>query len=100
VPLEGDIPWGGSASMFPLQPLPAPWIDREDEESKTLRSEPAEDFVPYTVLTGVLVLGFFFASLITIMVVRGVVPDLPVLFRFFGNIFLAGTIIVGIFNRF
>lgn len=81
--------------MFPLQPLPAPWIDREDEESKTLCSDPAEDFVPYTVRTGVLVLGFFFLTLTTIMVVRGVVPNLPILFRFFGNIFLAGTIIVG-----
>ena len=48
----------------------------------------------------VLVLGLFFASLITIMVVRSVVPGLPILIRFFGNIFLAGTIIVGIFNLF
>jgi hypothetical protein len=84
--------------MFQIQTVPPPWIDREDEDCKDSCHSTSEDsdFVPYTVRTGVIVLGVFFVTLIVIMVIRGVVPNLPTLFRFFGNIFLAGTIICGI----
>jgi hypothetical protein len=82
--------------MFPIETIPPPWIDREEDCNDSYHSASEEsDFVPYTVRTGVMVLGFFFATLIVIMVIRGVVPNLPTLFRFFGNIFLAGTIICG-----
>ena len=81
--------------MFPIETIPPPWIDREEDCKESYHSEES-DFVPYTVRTGVMVLGFFFATLIVIMVIRGVVPNLPTIFRFFGNIFLAGTIICGI----
>jgi hypothetical protein len=47
--------------------------------------------VPYSVETGLLLFAFFIASFVAIMVTRGVISNSPLLYRFFANIFLAGT---------
>src|SRR5438045_3018721 len=52
--------------------------------------------VPYKVSTGLFVLAFFLASFVAIVAIRGVIHDLPSLFKFFSNVYLAGTIICGI----
>ena len=61
-----------------------------------LRELELDAIIPYKVSTGLFVLGFFITSFVAIMVIRGVVQDLPDLFKFFSNVFLAGTIICGI----
>lgn len=48
--------------------------------------------VPYSIRTGLLAFAFFVVSFIVIMVTRGVITSLPSLYRFFANIFLAGTV--------
>jgi len=51
--------------------------------------------IPYTTSTALLLLGLFAISFIVIMTIRGVLSDLPNLFKFFSNIYLAGTVICG-----
>lgn len=59
-------------------------------------SPPSQEIrLAYSIRTGLCIFAFFLATFITVMVVRGVIPDLPPLFRFFANIYLAGTIIFG-----
>ena len=47
--------------------------------------------IPYSILTGLIIFTFFIISFVTIMVIRGVVHNAPVLFEFFANMYLAGT---------
>ena len=55
------------------------------------RSASTQDVkVPYSIFVGLSILVFFIVSFVVIMVIRGVLDDLPTLFRFFANIFLAG----------
>lgn len=59
-------------------------------------SPPSQDIrLAYSIRTGLFIFAFFLATFITVMVIRGVILDLPPLFRFFANIYLAGTIIFG-----
>jgi len=59
-------------------------------------SPPSQEIrLAYSIRTGLCIFIFFLATFITVMVIRGVIPDLPPLFRFFANIYLAGTIIFG-----
>ena len=53
------------------------------------------DIIQYKVSTGLYVLGFFLITFTSIMAIRGVLHDLPRLFQFFSNVYLAGTIICG-----
>jgi hypothetical protein len=62
----------------------------DDQEVVTSRERNRDVVLPFSVLTGAIVLALFFVSLIVILVIRGVVPNLPMLFRFFANIYLAG----------
>ena len=52
--------------------------------------------IPYTIRTGIIILVGFVVCTVVIMTVRGLMPDLPELYKFFANIWLAGTIICGI----
>jgi hypothetical protein len=54
-----------------------------------------EKLIPFSAGTTVLVLTAFVVSFVVVMTVRGFVPNLPPLFKFFSNILLAGTIICG-----
>lgn len=47
--------------------------------------------LPYSIWVGLSLFGLFLVSFVVIMVVRGVVDNLPLDFRFFANIYLAGT---------
>lgn len=51
--------------------------------------------IPYKASTGLLVLGLFVISFMVIVIIRAIVPDLPSLFKFFSNIYIAGSIICG-----
>jgi chromate transport protein ChrA len=44
---------------------------------------------------GGIIIASFFASFITVMILRGVLPNRPMLYGLFGNLYLAGTIIFG-----
>ncbi|KAK1985223.1 chromate transporter [Colletotrichum cereale] len=44
---------------------------------------------------GTAVIATFFATFVGVMIARGVVEDLPILFNLFSNLYLAGTIIFG-----
>jgi len=57
--------------------------------AQAVRAEEAK--LPYSLWVGLFLLCFFLVSFIAIMVVRGVVDSLPLDFRFFANIYLAGT---------
>jgi hypothetical protein len=57
--------------------------------AQPIRAEEAK--LPYSLRVGLSLLCFFLVSFIVIMVVRGVVDSLPLDFRFFANIYLAGT---------
>lgn len=46
--------------------------------------------LPYSIWVGLSLLCLFLVSFVVIMVVRGVVDNLPLGFRFFANIYLAG----------
>ena len=61
-----------------------------------LRELELDAVIPYKVSTGLLVFAFFLVSFVTIVAIRGVIKDLPALFKFFSNVYLAGTIICGI----
>ncbi|TDL22895.1 chromate transporter [Rickenella mellea] len=50
---------------------------------------------PISATIGVAIVVLFFASFITIMVIRGTLHRAPVEFKIFSNLFLAGTIIFG-----
>ncbi|KAI1813738.1 chromate transporter-domain-containing protein [Poronia punctata] len=45
--------------------------------------------------SGIAIITAFFASFIAVLVIRGVLPDAPLLYRLFSNLYLAGTIIFG-----
>ncbi|KAK7425740.1 hypothetical protein QQZ08_007839 [Neonectria magnoliae] len=44
---------------------------------------------------GIAIIAGFFASFLLVMVLRGTLPDLPLLYSLFANMYLAGTIIFG-----
>ncbi len=44
---------------------------------------------------GLAIIGAFFVSFIVTMVLRGVLPNSPLLYSLFANMYLAGTIIFG-----
>ena len=59
-----------------------------------VRSEDLK--APYSILIGVSIFALFVVSFIVIMVIRGVVPNLPKPYQFFANMYLAGMFM----NRF
>jgi hypothetical protein len=64
----------------------------EDEQVSNSREREPHVVVPFSVRTGAISFALFLVSLVIILVVRGVVADVPPLFRFFANIYLAGNI--------
>ena len=77
-----QTPTPDSETPAPVEPQPS--------------SPPSQEIrLAYSIRTGLCIFIFFLASFITVMVIRGVIPDLPPLFQFFANIYLAGTIIFG-----
>ncbi|KAF4810260.1 hypothetical protein CGCSCA5_v010719 [Colletotrichum siamense] len=56
---------------------------------------PKEFRLDFSWKSGTALILAFFATFLTAMIIRGVVTDLPVLYRLFSNLYLAGTIIFG-----
>lgn len=66
---------------------------RQDDisEERSMPRVRAEDvMVPYSILTGSIIFACFIISFIAVMIIRGVVHNLPILFKFFANMYLAG----------
>ena len=59
-------------------------------ETSTSRVRAEDVMIPYSILTGLIIFGIFVISFVIVMVVRGVVHDAPILFKFFANMYLAG----------
>ncbi|KAF4413838.1 Chromate transport protein [Colletotrichum fructicola] len=56
---------------------------------------PKEFRLDFSWKSGTTLILTFFATFLTTITVRGVVADLPILYRLFSNLYLAGTIIFG-----
>lgn len=67
----------------------------EPEEVREPRIIPAARTLNISWQFGTVILGAFLLTFIVIMVLRGVLPNRPLLFKLFSNMFLAGTIIFG-----
>lgn len=59
-----------------------------ENSASRVRSDQVK--APYSILTGVAVFAIFVISFIVIIVIRGVVANLPIGYRFFANMYLAG----------
>ncbi|KAK4193291.1 chromate transporter-domain-containing protein [Podospora australis] len=66
---------------------------QEPEEEE--RVVPVSHRLPLTWKSGLALIALFLASFVAIMITRGVVPNNPLLYRLFSNMYLAGTIIFG-----
>lgn len=69
---------------------------QQDESNLTVENSRArirseEVKAPYSIMTGVSIFALFMISFITIMVIRGVVGNLPKPYQLFANMYLAGN---------
>lgn len=60
-----------------------------DNSASRVRAEEVK--MPYSIMTGVSIFLIFVTSFIVIMVIRGVIHNAPIAYKFFANMFLAGT---------
>ncbi|KAF4463353.1 chromate ion transporter [Fusarium albosuccineum] len=73
----------------------------ESQEEPILSTTPESRVIPpgrilnMSWKLGLLIIGLFLTSFIIVMVLRGTVPDMPLLYSLFANMYLAGTIIFG-----
>jgi hypothetical protein len=80
-----------SASGISSRQAPHTNVQIDEQPIDTTRTPTDQDVkLPYSLRVGLIILGLFLISFIVIMVIRGVLKDLPTLFRFFANIYLAG----------
>jgi chromate transport protein ChrA len=63
-----------------------------DSESRTI---PQEYQLQFSWRSGTAIIATFLLSFVIVMVLRGVLPHPPVLYKLFSNLYLAGTIIFG-----
>ena len=88
-PIRVDSDGDGNFAAEVRQEQPIEQDDTSAENpARTVRSEEVK--VPYSITTGLVIFVLFLVSFIVIMVTRGVVHDLPIVFRFFANMYLAG----------
>jgi len=67
----------------------------ESEAEREPRIVPREYHLSISWQTGAAIIASFLATFVVVMVLRGVLPDPPLLFQLFSNMFLAGTVIFG-----
>ncbi|KAK4170328.1 chromate transporter-domain-containing protein [Cladorrhinum sp. PSN259] len=67
----------------------------EEEDDDQVRTVPASHALPLTWKSGLVIILLFLVSFVAVMVTRGVVKPLPILYSLFSNLYLAGTIIFG-----
>ncbi|KAK3987750.1 chromate transporter-domain-containing protein [Cladorrhinum sp. PSN332] len=68
-------------------------LNSDDDDQ--VRTVPTSHALPLTWKSGLLLIVLFLLSFVAIMVTRGVVKPLPILYSLFSNLYLAGTIIFG-----
>ncbi|KAK1509340.1 chromate transport protein ChrA [Colletotrichum costaricense] len=56
---------------------------------------PREFQLQFSWKAGTVIIATFFATFVAVMVIRGIIPEPPVLYKLFSNLYLAGTIIFG-----
>lgn len=79
-------------TTHPSLPPPNPGPSSAEMEPRII---PSDRLLRFSWKTGLCLIGVFFATFIIVMVLRGTRPFKPLLFRFFANMYLAGTIIFG-----
>lgn len=93
--LSNQIPRGSGDDQGPPTPPP----EMEDQPGATAADEPrvipSERRLNMSWKLGLGIIIGFFASFILVMVLRGVLSHMPLLYRLFSNMYLAGTIIFG-----
>jgi hypothetical protein len=80
----------GSASGVAHDTRPNRATQEHAQETESVIRTREEVAIPFSVRTGFIALALFLVSFIVILVVRGVVDNVPMLFNFFANIYLAG----------
>ena|SRR5882757_10781522 len=75
--------------------IPFSDVQRNLDGSQVPRVIPAGRELRVSWKFGTILIVGFFATFITVMVLRGVVRHRPLLFNLFSNMYLAGTIIFG-----
>lgn len=95
--VDPEITTESKAEEATVNDVPEAKAQKEDVElgNTELPDLELDKLVPYSVRTSVIVLAIFMLSFAVIMAVRGFVPNVTPPFKFFANIFLAGTIICG-----
>ncbi|KAK3326087.1 chromate transporter-domain-containing protein [Apodospora peruviana] len=66
-----------------------------EEEEEEPRVIPRDMQLNFSWRTGTIIIALFFLSFIVAIVIRSTVPGVPLLYRLFANMYLAGTIIFG-----
>lgn len=69
--------------------------DRYGTRESEPRVVPHEYRLNFSWKSGTAIIAAFFVTFIIVMVLRGVLPDPPLLYKLFANLYLAGTIIFG-----
>ncbi|KAK3945430.1 chromate transporter [Diplogelasinospora grovesii] len=69
--------------------------NEETSTAEEARTVPTERRLNISWQFGLLLIGLFLVSFIVVMVLRGVLPVKPLLYRLFANMYLAGTVIFG-----
>lgn len=94
-------PTDAGSTASGVNPLQVPRPGESQQRASTFSSSASSSQIvkiPYSMLVGSIILGLFVIFFVAIMVLRAVLTTAPILFRFFANILLAGTIIFGIFS--
>ncbi|KAK1477279.1 chromate transport protein ChrA [Colletotrichum cuscutae] len=93
-PSEHQVASTSRAEQAPIAP-PMEADARRSLAGSEPRIIPREFQLQFSWKTGAAIIATFFATFITVMAIRGMIPDPPVLYSLFSNLYLAGTIIFG-----
>ncbi|KAM0326207.1 hypothetical protein ACHAQA_006804 [Verticillium albo-atrum] len=98
VPIDGRSSPSLTSRGGPVQDTREP-SEVDTDAGSAAESEPrvvAQEYrLNFSWKAGTAVIGTFFATFLVVMVIRGVVTDIPILYNLFANLYLAGTIIFG-----
>ncbi|KAI1470853.1 chromate transporter-domain-containing protein [Daldinia caldariorum] len=83
-----------------LREAESPGVSLDNQDGNRIQDDepriiPPGYFLEFSWKSGSAIISAFFVTFIGVMVLRGALSDLPVLYRLFANLYLAGTIIFG-----
>ncbi|KAI1805197.1 chromate transporter-domain-containing protein [Daldinia bambusicola] len=83
-----------------LRGIESPSVPLDNQDGNRIqggepRVIPPGYFLEFSWKSGSAIISAFFITFIIVMVLRGALPELPILYRLFANLYLAGTIIFG-----